>query len=69
MMDFDRGFDKLILDGEWHFNYSADELDFKSISDVTAYFKASYIASVPGNFELDLMANTSGITGISVWTS
>ena len=57
MMDFDRGFDKLILDGEWHFNYSADELDFKSISDVTAYFKASYIASVPGNFELDLMAN------------
>ncbi len=56
-MKFINQFKKQDIGGKWFFNYSDENNDIKTIGDALSIFSKSYKASVPGNFELDLLAN------------
>jgi beta-mannosidase len=56
-MKFFKQFKKQDIGGRWLFNYCDEEHSFKNIGEIKDYFKESYEADVPGNFELDLQAN------------
>ncbi|MBN2852665.1 MAG: glycoside hydrolase family 2 [Clostridia bacterium] len=46
-----------MLTGAWQFCYSLKEYDFKELKDIKESTLDVYLATVPGNFEIDLMSN------------
>jgi beta-mannosidase len=56
-MNFRKGQPALSLDGEWSLAYDFEDTHFDKIADLEASGLAIRPATVPGNFELDLLAN------------
>jgi len=56
-MKFNQNFEKLDLQGKWQFAFSEKAIQINAIEDIKRNGLSIFDALIPGNFELDLLAN------------